>query len=510
MAGEILYLRGKSAPRSDLVLSFDSRGYSVSIVRDFISLQKRCAEEEKPKMIVIDASADDDETTNRITELRGREVLFALTILFIGHKARGKTEKLRYQYENLYAFDVPFELSHIMGEMTEVLPEVAEKEEDSSTVDSSTVDSSTVDSSTVDSSTEELHTESFEQSDNQDGQDREVVGAPVEVSVDPKVEEHHKKAKGGEVSFGVRFVEYIATPEVPIRVTQRRVRDFLDAQIIPKNSVSSSLIGALAYLTAENETISIRARRTSAIASYVSEIFSLPETRRQAVRMSGLLFNMGEVRIGPAARGGSDLISITEHERRELVKHLQSSVEYANTDIGEMRVIRDLQALVAHFAGESATLDDEIREEAQCVLVAEIIARNCWKNDEWDSYGAYKVVRYLQQQDLDVTKGDAYRAIMRFIVRLRFAEEAEHLNPEKLTEVIAAAKREAEAFYSQRDVKKTQIWELMEGMVIARPLISIDGRLVVPAGMTIDNETLLKIWQLSLIRSLCLPLIIVR
>lgn len=492
MAGEILYLRGKSAPRSDLVLSFDSRGYSVSIVRDLASLQQRCSAEEKPKMIVIDASADDDETINRITELRGRESLFALTILFIGHKAQGKTEKLRYQYENLYAFDVPFELSHIMGEMTEVLPEES--------ADTETITSDTGISNTGTSETPE-------------SESSEEVTPPAEGSVTSEVaevEEKLKKAQGGQVDFGVRFVEYVSTPEVPIRATQRRVRDFLDAQIIPQNSVSSSLVGALAYLTAENESVGIRARRTTAIASYVSEIFSLPETRRQAVRTAGILFNIGEVRSPSGGRGSSDLIAINETERRELVKQLKLSAEYASADIGEIRVIRDLQALVAHFAGESATLDDEIREEAQCVLVAEIIARNCWKNDEWDSYGAYKVVRYLQQQDLDVTKGDAYRALMRFVVRLRFADDVEHLNPDKVTEVIASAKREAEASYSQRDTEKEQIWELWEGMVIARPLVSIDGRLVVPAGMTIDNETLLKIWQLSLIRSLCLPLIIAR
>ena len=78
------------------------------------------------------------------------------------------------------------------------------------------------------------------------------------------------------------------------------------------------------------------------------------------------------------------------------------------------------------------------------------------------------------------------------------------ITPEHLAES-EKAKAEAKSLFDQTPVTSLHLPRLQPGMVLAEPILGINGRLVLRANVRLDQDLIWRLWELSAISTLTSP-----
>ena len=73
--------------------------------------------------------------------------------------------------------------------------------------------------------------------------------------------------------------------------------------------------------------------------------------------------------------------------------------------------------------------------------------------------------------------------------------------------LLAKAREIREARVNDNE-KKVPLAGLLPGMTLSRPLLSFDGREILPSNLSLDQDLIWRIWQLAALRPLNAPLVI--
>lgn len=162
--------------------------------------------------------------------------------------------------------------------------------------------------------------------------------------------------------------------------------------------------------------------------------------------------------------------------------------------------------------GEEQVTNEGISVAASSIMAADLVDRSCWRSGYWNPRGVYYLMsRFKSGQVKDVHPAvlccvikmlsEAVSATStRFLLPKRLRKDA-HLNQE--------AQRNAEQAIGAHETK-VEIGALAPGMRLTRPLMAFDGRRILDEDMVLDEDLIWRIWQLSAVRPLNAPMVVVR
>ena len=456
MSNEVIYWRGRGEERTDLIEILKSRGVVVYITRQLDEVLKH-VKEQKPKAIIVDASSSEAEASERIVELGAARGLFDISVAFLAKRAAMRVEPLQQDFRNLMPFEVPFRISSFFSEFRPFASIV--EEEDSA------------------------------------GQERAKRLALATAEQDPA---HLVSTRGGRLLAWARDASA-----------------FDDELLLPQHPNREVLYGAVQDMTAADPWLGAHARRSAFVSSAIASSLGFGEKRDADLRTAGLMLNVGlstssaELRRLDLFRG-----DLSPQQVHEFAAQLKRTADSVLEDLGDDRTSRLIVVMAELIEGATPAEDRSLLRDAQCALGVELIDRACWRSGEWDLLGARRAFRHLRDSrligDRDISHnlgrvlGEAVANSGRHENRsFRFLDpELRKLRMHEAEEAV----RQAADLLGKNSLSTVEVYGLEPGMMLARPLFSLDGVLLLPARTCLDRETIFRLWQLSTVRALRSPI----
>ena len=149
---------------------------------------------------------------------------------------------------------------------------------------------------------------------------------------------------------------------------------------------------------------------------------------------------------------------------------------------------------------------------ASTILLGDMVERTCFHRGFWDSRGSFQILLRFKNGGLAHLHQKAAMKTVLYLSSFLRNQNIQMLLPARaefdrdLWKTTLKKKRELQAHEHEREVNLN---ELGSGMVLSRPLESLDGKRILEAGVELDNDLIFRILELSSIRGLILPLFVV-
>lgn len=461
MTQKYVYWRGSGEIRHDLLDALAKNKHEVVSVRNLEEVLDLVKQDELERLI-IDASGGDVEVSSRIVELSGAEILYKIPAYFFGHQAAARSAVLKKQFTNFHAIDIPFHLSTFV-ELIESFGQVAPKP------------------------SEEPEISQVEQEDT-----------PPDTTP-PKLPLKIKPA---------------STAALLSLASIGQLSEFDDNDILSAHPQKTKILPALATVTKANPWLGLHARRVTALNSMMSESLHFSEEHTHAIQACGLLLGWGLIEAhASVARQDFFLLNTTE-QVQSWAASFRPSIEFLRVNFDE-KTASIGQAFVQLLEGTNGTFPPEIEHGAQCLLVTELADRACWVNGMWNSYGAYRTLKSLRKGRLFSVQRQVAESAGRVLAeivskRLTGTElwipGIPDIYPLQLTP--EEAESQAVEVFGVEHLQNIELFDLQPGMRLARPVIALDGRLILTANVALDEDLIWRLWQLTTVRPLKTALVI--
>lgn len=454
MKNDIIYIRGRSEEHTELIAAFKKRGFHVHIVRE---MSDACALARKklPAACILDASSSEAEVSERVIELTRAEELYSRPMIFFGKRVTEHYHPVQQEFRRYLAIDYPFKLDRLLDSFSKQTEELEEGEL---------------------TPQQTAHSLSFT--------DPSKIGT----------------GRGGVFLLHANSLDA-----------------FDDDVLLPAHPQKANLQKALSAMTEVNNWLGLHARRTTYLSSALAHSHKLSEAD-QRIRTSALMLNWS------LARGGDKALSFDffSDEAPEYLKKIAAAFRSSASVVAEKIEDADSANVIEHIAQilsrDAAKLSEEERRVAECVILAEASDRACWRFGRFNHFGANRAIRSLRDTNLIETK-DLKDGMGRVV-----AEAVLHQDPDVnafrkvLTRkqkasrraALEGAQRDATALYGATATKEVQIFNLLVGMQLAEPLVSVDGKVILPASTVMDDDSIMRVFQLAAVRPLLNPVVVVR
>ena len=463
MQNQILYWRGASDLQVDLIKEFKARGFAIKHARTIEDVLKSVTTN---TIIIADANSGSPEAIQKANELALAEQLHAYPLMFICADAPKRAEPLRGLYKRLLAVSTPFKADAI-----------------------------------------------FAQVSNLGG-----TPAPVTDDVAPTRQEEPKSDLPPVIEVAV------PSPPRPLDLISRgnSLRDFDDKKLLPAHPKQSLIKQALDRLTQLDEWAGIHSRRVATISSVFSEQLELAPERDVNIRTVALLLNWGlnssggESRFSPTTLRKFDIFrdwgeSDTIHE---IASGFERTAEFLRVRIEDPMASETVRAIASFMRSDDAVIPSYVAEDAQVALLNEFTDRACWANGHWDPRGAHRVIKGLRSGVPFFIEGMVKEIVLQMLVDAIVARESllAHPLPSMKQEISQDELSDAERqVHHARTVfreqpKQIELSALRPGMVLLRPIISKAGAIILPSNVKLDDDLILRLWQLSALVPFRLPL----
>ena len=163
------------------------------------------------------------------------------------------------------------------------------------------------------------------------------------------------------------------------------------------------------------------------------------------------------------------------------------------------------------IAKEQQVNDEEISICSSSIMCSEIIDRCCWSSGIWDPRAAYNLLRRCYRGELKEIHPQVLTCMIKILI------EAIHETPVERF-ISRKAFRDPEMMRSIRENLKNRVTDIHEsvvpialltpGMVLSKPLIGYDGKVVLSDKVKLDEDIILRIWCLSSLYALQSPLVL--
>lgn len=197
--------------------------------------------------------------------------------------------------------------------------------------------------------------------------------------------------------------------------------------------------------------------------------------------------------------------------REGMAARFKKSALKVAAETGDNEAAEILLAMADCIAGNDL-FDNERALIASSIVAADIIAKACWKSGRWNQNGIYSTFSKLKKQNHINLHPKVLSCLILFLAEASNSEASLLLYPKASAQIMARLKAfrkdcPVELLEGERAVSITKI---TPGMRIARPVYDCEGTIVLESNLALDTDMILRLWQLSAIRPLLVPLVITR
>lgn len=440
MSKDIVFWRGGGEARLTLIRALQGEGYEVHQLVKYEEVLD-FVNKKNPLLCVIDASGGEREIQKRIAELGPAQGLYDFPVLFIGSGAVAKTaDNLASKFERFKAIDVPFKIADVFAALKEV---------------------------TV-----------GEHKPHRIGSDSQASSPPS--------------------TLGGRKL-----------VHARTLADFDDATLIPPHPKREVIEKSLARITETNEWLGLHARRTALGSSLIAHRLAFGPERETNVQTVSLLLNWGLLEENPLLAKKDLFMNVSDDVIKSVTQGFERSANFITQRLDDPIAARTALSVAKILSGEKSNENKEVLLDAQCALITELSNRACWGEGYWNSRGAYRVLSNLRpggRFSLDKHIADLMSRILSEAVSSRVTLNdltlpslADHSQKAIRDVERREAQKEAERLFGVSDHEQVTLPELMAGMILARPVLTRDGQVILRANIELDKDLISRLWRLAAI-----------
>jgi hypothetical protein len=483
----LIYWRGSGEVRNDILAALSAEGYSLKVVRTFDEVLELCVRS-LPALIVVDASAGENEASIRVVELSGAERIQDVAVLFFSNQATARGAVLKKQYSRFLSVDLPFSVSAFLSKLRGFLPSP----------------SPAPDVTLTESETSDAEAPS------------ETVSSRA--AKKPRV----RKDSLTGVAYRNKFLRNLDPANLPssyggeLFCVAEETTDFDDRLLVPENHPKRELLQkALEAYQAESSWLGTHVRRVAFVTSAIANNLDWDAARDMKLRTSAIFLNWA-LRDQHHSILSADMFFPQNQRFVEMLSHAyQQGAEYLAQRAQEKEastLLSNVSRIIAHGLPDTP----ELGLEAQTLLAVELTDRACWGTGVWDPYGAYRALRKLRQgkpihvveEVLDgLGRVLSEAASARQSTRTFIAEgEEENAEADKQKKMVHEAMEEAIGLFGGSAHVPVQVADLRPGMMLARPIVSWDGKLILRANIPLSADIIRRLWQMVTIRPIRPPI----
>lgn len=466
---ELIYWRGSGEVRADLLHAIQVVGYELTAITDIDEVLKRELDA-LPGLVIVDASAGEAEASQRVIEMSAAGKLANIPIIFLSYQATKRSAVLKKTFVKFVPVDIPFKLQFLLEKLLELCPVPKEFSQPESPKEDTPLVPTAKPSIEVPPTRIPV-----------------VPGKIVIQNADPA---DIRSGYGGEFfALADRF-------------------DLIDDKlIIPAAHPKRDIIArALAGITNQDEWIGLHSRRVSFIASAIGKELGFDDTRDMRIRTTGLLLNVAMRDKFRHFASHDILLSNEEKILDTMVDLFKESARFVrdNVDHDTAEIIETVAGLLRY----DEIADENLLLEAQCALVPELADRSTWSQEHWNSFGAHRALRRFVEGvpfkftpeivfavSRIITEASAVRLLLNPLPTL-----PDETSGDDDAKRVADAQREAEQLFRIKEQMALQLADLKPGMRLTQPIISWDGKLILRANVSLNDDIIRKLWRLAALR----------
>lgn len=207
-------------------------------------------------------------------------------------------------------------------------------------------------------------------------------------------------------------------------------------------------------------------------------------------------------------------INYMSRENASKRKEISSRIKDSAIDVAAQFKFPELNAIIAAMARliaeEEEPIESEVSLIASMLVSADLLDRLAFQTGRWTPRNANALLRRAKEGRLGFVHALFQVCLIKFISEAVSASPPQLIIPFKLrkrTDLIEEAKRSRDAPVKE-DQKKVEIADLLPGMKLSQPLVAFDGREILTTDLTLDQDLIWRLWQLSSVRALNAPLVV--
>ncbi|MBX7142960.1 MAG: hypothetical protein K1X79_00765 [Oligoflexia bacterium] len=250
--------------------------------------------------------------------------------------------------------------------------------------------------------------------------------------------------------------------------------------------------------------------RVAYITNQIADALDMPEEIKEHMRAALFLYPHSFAGDNP------DLVRREYHEprlsafRRELCSRIKDSAMHAAINL-KAPDVGNLLAMLGKLIGREEEINDNIVcVAASTIMAADLCDRVCFQGGHWNPRRAYMLMKKIRSEQLADIHPRPLCALVKFLSEAITCHPFAFIVPRQMRRDPKLQKA-AEEWRTQRisqEEKRVPIASLMPGMKLSRPVITYDGREILSGDLTLDQDLIWRLWQLSTVRPLNGPLVI--
>ena len=491
-SSQILYWRGSGEVRADVLMALSAAGYSVETVGSFDEVLT-LVDKTDVELLVVDASTGEGEASNRVVELSGAYSLHHLPVIFLSYQASKRSEVLRKEYQTFLPVDVPLNLAKLLEQIRKLVPlpsDTTAQVDQESDLEEQAADFDLSGPSTMD---EPEPARKMSESAKKQGK---TSGSYRIQSVREKDPTQLVNSYGGETLYA-----------------GSSLAAFNDALLLPDHPTRETLERLLGDFTKHNEWLGLHVRRCTFVSGALATSLGLSAQQNSFVRTLAILLQWGFLDSTKNSAITVDPFSAQQrYELEDLVQAFKRSAEHVKNDLqdpGLEHAILEIASLISSEIPRAVTLEEQV------VLGSDLINRATWNSGLWDHFGNHRAIRRMRENFPAAFHPKVLGAIARVLAEAAANSELaieqytdRETERDTNSQVARTAIQEAVLKFGETGHLAIQIADLKPGMLLVRPLLSWDGKVILEADTSLDQELIERLWQLATIRPFKPPVLV--
>lgn len=202
------------------------------------------------------------------------------------------------------------------------------------------------------------------------------------------------------------------------------------------------------------------------------------------------------------------------NESDKTCKEIATAIEAASKDpvLDKLELSSEMLLAASELIrGSRASEDTKGDLSASTILLSDLVDRVCFRAGFWNPRDGYQILYRFRGGSFSHYHPEAVSKIILLLSSLLREQKLRLLIPRKHCvdrKVWKASLQKANRAAPRADEQKIPVNELRSGMTLSRPLEALDGKVILDAGITLDSDLIFRIWELSAIRGLALPLFV--
>jgi len=463
----IVLLQEKEALPSKLRAAIKSRGHTTQVPHSRRDVSELLPLSSNSLLMVYTGERHED-TDESVDWLLGQHALMRFPLILIGDRATAFERKLGQAFQISVTLDLPCERSEILSALSFVQRAVRERASSVST------------STPLPSSDHSHHSASATAEPSRTSTLMKEIEA-LDLLANPIGGRELSRVKSDEVIPG--------TDHLPAGQSARRAIAELSSAVGQQNT---ALLHRVAFA-----------------GHRLGQALRVPEEYLEPTKASAFLMKLS---IPASARDQwSQNYVRSDDLRARLAASIRKSGEAISSEL-KLFTAADITKQAAQLIeGVDPVKEDDLSIAASAVVAGDLIERMCRANGVWNPRGAYKLFNWIRDDQLKGFHPKVLGSIIKMLVEAIGSTTVAVMVPKhiRLDPELSIRADKVKNYVASEHELTLPISALTPGMRLAQPICAFDGRTVLHPDLTLDHDLIWRIWQLSAIRPINQPLVVV-